>query len=68
MGPNLMSRRNRQRTIEVAQRTVAEQLRRPENRAALEGLPPGRAEKIHRPDAPPSEWPGLRELAAADTS
>ena len=65
MGPNLMSRDNRQRTIEVAQRTVAEQLRRPENREALEALPAGRPEKIHRPQAPPSEWPDLLELAAA---
>src|SRR5215210_1916512 len=59
MGPNLMSRRNRQRTIEVARRTVGEQLARPENRSAMTGLPPGRKEKIHRPDVPPSEWPDL---------
>ena len=65
MGPNLMSRANRHRTIEVAQRTVAEQLRRPENRSLLEGLPPGRPEKIRRPDAPPAEWPGLLELSSA---
>ena len=63
MGPNLMSRRNRQRTIEVAQTTVAEQLRTPANREALAGLPAGRPEKIERPAAPPSEWPGLLELA-----
>ena len=65
MGPNLMSRDNRQRTIEVAQRTVAAQLRKPENREALEGLPAGRPEKIHRPPAPPSQWPDLLDLAAA---
>jgi NTE family protein len=64
MGPNLMSRRNRQRTIEVARRTVASQLRRPENRSLLEGLPPGRPEKVQRPEAPPSEWPSLLELTA----
>ncbi len=63
MGPNLMSRRNRQRTIEVAQATVADQLRAPANREALVALPPGRPEKIERPSAPPSEWPGLLELA-----
>ncbi len=63
MGPNLMSRRNRHRTIEVAQRTVAAQLREPANRELLSSLPPGRAEKISRPDAPPSDWPGLLELA-----
>ena len=66
MGPNLMSRRNRQRTIEVAQRTVAEQLRRPENRELL-AQPCRRAarRRSHGPDAPPSEWPDLLELAAA---
>jgi NTE family protein len=63
MGPNLMSRRNRQRTIEVAQRTVAEQLRSPATRDALAALPEGRPEKIRRPEAPPSEWPDLLELA-----
>ena len=65
MGPNLMSRDNRQRTIEVAQRTVAEQLRRPENREALEGLPEGPPEKIQRPDSHPSEWPDLLDLAGS---
>ena len=63
MGPNLMSRRNRQRTIEIAQRTVAEQLRAEPNRTALEDLSRGRPEKVRRPDAPPSEWPGLLELS-----
>jgi NTE family protein len=63
MGPNLMSRRNRQRTIEVAQETVAAQLREPGNRELLGGLEPGPPEKISRPDTPPSEWPDLLELA-----
>ena len=63
MGPNLMSRRNRQRTIEVAQATVAEQLRDPTNRELLARLPAGRQEKIRRPDLPPAEWPDLIELA-----
>jgi NTE family protein len=62
MGANLMSRRNRQRTIEVAQGTVAAQLTLPENRAVLERLPAGAPEKVRRPDAPPSEWPTLLEL------
>src|SRR5215211_48635 len=65
MGPNLMSRRNRQRTIEVARETVAAQLHSPENESLLADLPPGRPEKIRRPDAPPSEWPGLLELSSA---
>jgi NTE family protein len=66
MGPNLMSRRNRQRTIEVAQRTVAAQLRDDRNRAALERLPAGRPEKVSRPDTPSSEWPDLLELTTPE--
>ena len=68
MGPNLMSRNNRQRTIEVAQGTVAEQLRRPEVLSALEGLPPGQPEKVARPSSPPSEWPDLLELSDPQTA
>jgi NTE family protein len=62
MGPNLMSPRNRNRVIEVARRTVAEQLREPPVREVLADLPPGDSRKVHRPDGPPSEWPGLDEL------
>jgi hypothetical protein len=68
MGPNLMSRRNRQRTIEVAQQTVAQQLAEPANREALTGLPPGPPQKIHRPDLPSSEWPDLLELSSSQTA
>ena len=42
MGRNLMSTRNRNQVIEVAQRTVAAQLREPgERRAARRIAPPG---------------------------
>jgi NTE family protein len=61
MGTNLMSRRNRHRTIEAAIETVKRQLHEPENAELLAKLPPAkRPEKIHRPDGPPSEWPSLR--------
>jgi NTE family protein len=62
MSRNLMSNRNRNRVIEVARRTVAEQLRLPENAELLSSLPQGRPEMVRRPDAPASEWPGLLEL------
>lgn len=62
MGPNLMSRRNRNPVIATARRTVAEQLRRPENRPLLADLPPGDERRIRRPDGPSSEWPDLDEL------
>src|SRR5215208_3898019 len=62
MGPNLMRRGNRNKVIEVARRTVARQLSDPANRELLEGLPPGRPEKVRRPDGPPSEWPPLIDL------
>jgi hypothetical protein len=57
-----MSRRNRNRVIEVARGTVAEQLRAPANRALLAELPPGDPRRIRRPEGPPSEWPDWREL------
>jgi NTE family protein len=62
MSRNLMSTRNRNRVIAVARRTVAAQLRAPENAELLRPLPAGRPEKVRRPDAPPSEWPPLVEL------
>ncbi len=64
IGPNLMSRRRRNAVIAVAQRTVAEQLRGPENRALLRDLPPGRPEATERPPGPPSTWPDFRQAAA----
>jgi NTE family protein len=62
MGPNLMSTRNRNRVIEVARRTVAEQLAEPPNRDLLADLPAGDPRAIHRPEGAPSEWPDWRVL------
>jgi NTE family protein len=62
MSRNLMSTRNRNRVIEVARRTVAEQLAEPENAALLAELPAGAPERISRPSGPPSSWPTLVEL------
>jgi NTE family protein len=59
MGHNLMSGSRRQQVIETAERTVAEQLRRPELRALLAALPKGEPHKIRRPEGPPSSWPPL---------
>ncbi len=63
MGTNLMSGRRRNEVIELATRTVAEQLRAPEVAPLLEGLPRAAPEKIHRPDERPARWPKLRELS-----
>jgi NTE family protein len=60
MGHNLMSASRRQQVIETAERTVREQVRRPEIRALLQGLPRGEPHKIRRPAGPPSSWPELR--------
>ena len=60
MGGNLMSRRNRHRTLETAIRTVRRQLREPAIAEALAALPEcARPEKIERPPGPPSSWPAL---------
>jgi NTE family protein len=70
MGPNLMSRRNRNPVIETAIRTVGEQLREPGNRELLADLPAGNPYRVRRPDGPPSTWPpellpgGARATAA----
>jgi NTE family protein len=63
MGRNWMNSERRQRVIETAERTVAEQLRRPEIRALLSGLPSGEPHKISRPSGPPSSWPEMRPVA-----
>jgi NTE family protein len=62
MGPNLMSTRSRNRVIDVARRTVAEQLSEPRNRDLLADLPQGDPRAIRRPDGEPSEWPDWRAL------
>ena len=61
MGPNLMSRRGRQRVIETAIRTTRAELRRPAVREQLAGLPPGLPFAVRRPDVPPSEWRALMD-------
>jgi NTE family protein len=63
MGTNLMSSKRRNEVIAVATRTVTEQLRAPEVRDLLAGLPRGAPEKTHRPDERPSRWPKLRDLS-----
>jgi NTE family protein len=57
MGLNWMSAERRRRVIETAERTVAEQLRGPRLRAALEGLPRGAPHMISMPTGPASSWP-----------
>jgi NTE family protein len=64
MGRNLMSTARRQQVIETAERTVLEQLRRPELRALLKDLPAGEPHKISRPAGPPSTWPPMRPAAS----
>jgi NTE family protein len=65
MGANLMSRRNRHPVIETAIRTVGEQLRRPENRDLLAGLPRGAPYAVRRPRTPPPTWNRLRDQMLA---
>src|SRR5439155_3426681 len=67
MGPNLMSRRNRNPVIEMARHTVARQLAEPQNRELLADLPAGDPRAIHRPAGPPSEWPDWRALRSQRT-
>jgi NTE family protein len=59
MGKNLMSGQRRHEMIETAFRTVSEQLRSPELREKLAGLPPGEPHKLRRPSGPPSTWPTI---------
>ena len=65
MGPNLMSRRRRNQVIEVARRTVAQQLDEPRNRELLAELPAGDPLKVRRPEGAPSQWPDWQGLLPA---
>jgi NTE family protein len=65
MGPNLMSRKDRNPVIQTARDTVAEQLRRPGTRELLAELPAGDERRVRRPAGPPSRWPDLNEIRAA---
>jgi NTE family protein len=64
MGRNMMSGARRNDVIATAERTVARQLRSPELRALLDGLPQGEPHKLRRPDGPPSTWPEIVPSAA----
>jgi NTE family protein len=59
MGPNLMRGERRHEVIELAIRTVSKQLREPQLRIKLAGLPKGEPYKIRRPEGHPSSWPKL---------
>ena len=66
MGGNLMNGERRHDVIELATRTVAEQLRRADVHDALAGLPPGDPDRIRRPQGPPSTWPRPTWIAARE--
>jgi NTE family protein len=66
MGPNLMSPRNRNRVIEVARRTVGEQLSEPHNRELLAELPPGDPVALRRPEGSPADWPDWRAIRSGE--
>jgi hypothetical protein len=63
MGRNWMGTARRQQVIEIAERTVLEQLRRHDLVEALRDLPAGEPHKVKRPEGPPSSWPPLRPAA-----
>jgi NTE family protein len=63
MGRNWMSAERRQDVIDMAEETVARQLRDPAVRKLLNSLPAGEPHKISRPSGPPSSWPELRAPA-----
>ena len=68
MGRNLMSGRRRHELIELATRTVAEQLRAAGPAELLADLPAGAPERVGRPAGPPSEWPLLTGAATGPTT
>jgi hypothetical protein len=49
--------------IDMAEETVAKQLKDPAIGKPLRGLPAGEPHKISRPSGPPSSWPELRAPA-----
>jgi NTE family protein len=59
MGRNLMRRQGRHDVIELARRTVAEQLRAPGVAKLLTDLPAGEPHKLARPDGEPASWPPI---------
>jgi NTE family protein len=68
MGTNLMSGRRRHEMVELARRTVRDQLRGPEVAELLAGLPAGAPERVARPPGAPSEWGALLDLPARPAS
>src|SRR5215210_2876789 len=66
MGGNMMSRKRRHEVVETALRTVAEQLRAPELRELVAGLPKGEPHKIRQPAGPPSSWPEIVSSARGE--
>jgi hypothetical protein len=65
MGRNLMRRKNRHDVIQLAQSTVAEQLRDPAVAHILAGLPAGQPHKVARPEGDPAGWPPIGPAARA---
>jgi NTE family protein len=65
MGRNLMRRKGRHDVIEMARRTVAEQLRDPAVAELLAGLPQGEPHKVSRPAGDPATWPPIGPAARA---
>jgi NTE family protein len=65
MGRNLMRRKGRHDVIEMARRTVAEQLRDPAVADVLAGLPQGAPHKVSRPPGDPATWPPIGPAARA---
>jgi NTE family protein len=65
MGRNLMRRKGRHDVIEMARRTVAEQLREPAVAELLAGLPQGEPHKVSRPPGDPATWPPIGPAARA---
>ena len=63
MGVNPMSRRRRHDVLDLAVRTVGEQLAAPEIAERLSALPRTGGPLVERPEGDPSEWPDFRELA-----
>jgi len=66
MGTNWLSGRKRHLVIEQAIETVTEQLRAPEVRKALKGLPPGEPYRVSEPkDIPIEAWSEIVGVGAA---
>src|SRR4051812_10793329 len=65
MGRNLMRRKGRHAVIEMARRTVAEQLRDAATAGLLDDMPQGEAHKVARPPGDPSTWPAIGPAARA---